>query len=46
MALEDAARGYEILEKAEDDCRKIVLTPSGLLAASSAPLETGRTLRL
>ena len=29
MALEDAARGYEIFEKAEEDCRKVVLTPSG-----------------
>ncbi|WP_077001203.1 zinc-dependent alcohol dehydrogenase [Variovorax sp. KK3] len=27
MALEDAARGYEIFEKAEEDCRKVVLTP-------------------
>ncbi|MDQ0070366.1 threonine dehydrogenase-like Zn-dependent dehydrogenase [Variovorax boronicumulans] len=29
MALEDAARGYEIFEKAEEECRKVVLTPSG-----------------
>lgn len=27
MALEDAVRGYEIFEKAEEDCRKVVLTP-------------------
>ncbi len=27
MKLEDAARGYEIFEKREDDCRKVVLTP-------------------
>jgi threonine dehydrogenase-like Zn-dependent dehydrogenase len=29
MALEDAARGYDIFEKAEEECRKVVLTPSG-----------------
>lgn len=27
MKLEDAARGYEMFEKREDDCRKVVLTP-------------------
>jgi threonine dehydrogenase-like Zn-dependent dehydrogenase len=27
MALEDAAKGYEIFEKAQQDCRKVVLTP-------------------
>lgn len=27
MPLADAARGYEIFEKAEQDCRKVVLTP-------------------
>lgn len=27
MTLEDAARGYEIFEKREDECRKVVLTP-------------------
>jgi threonine dehydrogenase-like Zn-dependent dehydrogenase len=29
MALEDAARGYEIFEKAQEQCRKVVLTPGG-----------------
>jgi threonine dehydrogenase-like Zn-dependent dehydrogenase len=27
MKLADAARGYEIFDKKEDDCRKVVLTP-------------------
>lgn len=27
MALADAARGYEIFEKKQEDCRKVVLTP-------------------
>lgn len=27
MALDDAARGYEIFEKKQEDCRKVVLTP-------------------
>ncbi|MBQ0130657.1 MAG: glutathione-dependent formaldehyde dehydrogenase [Comamonas sp.] len=27
MKLEDAVRGYELFEKQEDDCRKVVLTP-------------------
>lgn len=27
MKLEDAARGYEMFEKREDECRKVVLTP-------------------
>ena len=29
MALEDAARGYAMFDQKEDDCRKVVLTPSG-----------------
>ena len=29
MALEDAAKGYQIFDKAEEGCRKVVLTPSG-----------------
>ena len=28
MALADAARGYEIFNKKEEDCRKVVLTPA------------------
>jgi threonine dehydrogenase-like Zn-dependent dehydrogenase len=27
MPLKEAARGYEIFEKKQEDCRKIVLTP-------------------
>jgi len=27
MKLEDAARGYEMFEQREDECRKVVLTP-------------------
>jgi threonine dehydrogenase-like Zn-dependent dehydrogenase len=27
MKLADAARGYEIFDKKEEDCRKVVLTP-------------------
>lgn len=27
MRLEDAARGYELFDKKEEDCRKVVLTP-------------------
>jgi len=27
LALEDAARGYEIFAKKEEDCRKVILTP-------------------
>lgn len=29
MSLNDAVKGYEIFEKAEEDCRKVVLTPNG-----------------
>nr|WP_301512392.1 hypothetical protein [Variovorax sp. CAN15] len=47
MALEDAARGYDIFEKAEEDCRKVVLTPSGPQpAARPAALEADRALPL
>lgn len=28
MALADAARGYEVFDKKEEDCRKVVLTPA------------------
>ena len=27
MKLDDAARGYEMVEKREEECRKVVLTP-------------------
>jgi threonine dehydrogenase-like Zn-dependent dehydrogenase len=30
LALDDAARGYEIFDKKEEDCRKVVLTPGAL----------------
>jgi threonine dehydrogenase-like Zn-dependent dehydrogenase len=29
LPLEDAARGYEIFEQKQEDCRKVVLTPGG-----------------
>lgn len=29
LALEDAVRGYELFDKKREDCRKVVLTPSG-----------------
>ncbi|MDB6001869.1 MAG: Alcohol dehydrogenase GroES domain protein [Rhizobacter sp.] len=34
MPLEDAARGYEVFEKKQEDCRKVVLTP-GMASAST-----------
>jgi threonine dehydrogenase-like Zn-dependent dehydrogenase len=37
MALEDAPRGYSVFEKAEEQCRKVVLTPSGPRAAMPVP---------
>jgi len=38
MALEDAARGYQIFDKAEEDCRKVVLTPGGPARNVAAPI--------
>lgn len=38
MALEEAARGYQIFDKAEEDCRKVVLTPGGPARDTTAPL--------
>ena len=29
LPLEEAARGYEIFEKKQEDCRKVILTPGG-----------------
>lgn len=29
LALDDAAHGYEVFEKKQEDCRKVVLTPGG-----------------
>ena len=29
LPLADAARGYEVFEKKQEDCRKVVLTPGG-----------------
>jgi threonine dehydrogenase-like Zn-dependent dehydrogenase len=34
LPLEDAARGYEIFNKKQEDCRKVVLTPRGASAGS------------
>ncbi len=36
MGLEDAARGDEIFEKAEEECRKVVLTPNGPTRVATA----------
>jgi len=38
MALDDAVRGYEIFEKAQEDCRKVVLTPGGPRVAPAESL--------
>uniref|UniRef100_UPI0040397B79 zinc-dependent alcohol dehydrogenase n=1 Tax=Variovorax sp. BK018 TaxID=3450241 RepID=UPI0040397B79 len=38
MALEDAARGYQIFDKADEDCRKVVLTPGGPARNVAAPI--------
>jgi threonine dehydrogenase-like Zn-dependent dehydrogenase len=46
MALEDAARGYEIFEKAEEECRKVVLTPSGPRPLALLAADAERTLPL
>lgn len=27
MSLEDAAKGYKLFDKKEEDCRKVILTP-------------------
>lgn len=35
MKLDDAARGYEIFDKKEEGCRKVVLTPGGPTAAAA-----------
>lgn len=37
MKRADAARGYEMFEEKEGDCRKIVLTPWTLSPAAAAP---------
>jgi threonine dehydrogenase-like Zn-dependent dehydrogenase len=36
LDLEDAARGYEIFEKKEEECRKVVLTPGKKSAPAAA----------
>jgi threonine dehydrogenase-like Zn-dependent dehydrogenase len=46
MALEDAARGYEIFEKAKQACRKVVLTPSGPPPVMAAAVAADRGLAL
>lgn len=37
MALEEAARGYQVFDKAEEACRKVVLTPGGPARDIAAP---------
>ncbi|RZJ09822.1 MAG: glutathione-dependent formaldehyde dehydrogenase [Rubrivivax sp.] len=39
LALEDAARGYEMFDKKQDGCRKVVLTPGTSLANGAAALQ-------
>jgi threonine dehydrogenase-like Zn-dependent dehydrogenase len=46
MALEDAARGYEIFEKAKQACRKVVLTPSGPPPVMAVAVAADRGLAL
>lgn len=36
LALDDAPRGYEMFDKKEDDCRKVVLLPGGPRATSAS----------
>ena len=35
LDLEQAVRGYEMFDKKQDDCRKVVLTPGGPVAAAA-----------
>ncbi|MDB5877816.1 MAG: Alcohol dehydrogenase GroES domain protein [Variovorax sp.] len=37
LSLDEAVRGYEVFEKAQEDCRKVVLTPGGPRASADAP---------
>ncbi len=41
MSLDDAARGYQIFNDKQEDCRKVVLTP-GLVAPASNTATTGQ----
>ncbi|MBC7942250.1 MAG: glutathione-dependent formaldehyde dehydrogenase [Chitinophagaceae bacterium] len=36
MALEDAVRGYEIFDRKQEDCRKVILTPGATRMAAPA----------
>lgn len=38
IALEDAARGYDVFNKAQEECRKVVLTPGGPARNVAAPI--------
>ena len=38
LSLADAVRGYELFDKKQEDCRKVVLTPSGPTSRSSSLL--------
>jgi threonine dehydrogenase-like Zn-dependent dehydrogenase len=38
LPLADAVRGYELFDKKQEDCRKVVLTPSGPTSRSSSLL--------
>lgn len=36
LSLEEAVRGYEMFDKKQDDCRKVVLTPGRAAEAGAA----------
>lgn len=38
LSLEDAARGYQLFDKKEEQCRKVVLTPGGSAARTASPV--------
>ncbi|RYE53124.1 MAG: glutathione-dependent formaldehyde dehydrogenase, partial [Hyphomicrobiales bacterium] len=40
LSLDEAVKGYEIFEKAEEDCRKVVLTPGGPRSGAGSPQNT------
>jgi threonine dehydrogenase-like Zn-dependent dehydrogenase len=39
MSLEQAAEGYKIFDKKEEDCRKVILTPGNVQTASAERIE-------
>ncbi|HAB6814001.1 TPA_asm: glutathione-dependent formaldehyde dehydrogenase, partial [Salmonella enterica] len=41
MPFEEAARGYEIFEKREEECRKVILVPGATSAQAAQKQATG-----